>query len=64
MNIDDINIEIEFVDNDYYKNILWTRLRQVLHILYWSQNPGRNLKYFVKLNGKIIGLLSLGSDVM
>jgi len=58
-----LKLDIKFVDNKN-DNDIWTKLRQTLSVLYWSQNPGRNIKFFVTLNDKIIGLLSLGSDVM
>jgi hypothetical protein len=58
-----LDLDIKFVNNKEDNNI-WTKLRQTISVLYWSQNPGRNIKFFVTLNNKIIGLLSLGSDVM
>jgi len=43
----------------------WTIVRKLIHTMDWSSNPGRNQKYFVKdkNTGKILGLISLGSDV-
>jgi len=58
-----LNLDIKFVNSKEDNNI-WTKLRQTISVLYWNQNPGRNIKFFVTLNNKIIGLLSLGSDVM
>ena len=43
----------------------WTIVRKLIHTMDWSSNPGRNQKYYVKdkITGKILGLISLGSDV-
>ena len=43
----------------------WTIVRKLIHTMDWSSNPGRNQKYYVKdkNTGKILGLISLGSDV-
>ena len=43
----------------------WTIVRKLIHTMDWNANPGRNQKYFVKdkNTGKILGLISLGSDV-
>ena len=43
----------------------WTIVRKLIHTMDWNANPGRNQKYYVKdkNTGKILGLVSLGSDV-
>jgi hypothetical protein len=43
----------------------WTIVRKLIHTMDWNANPGRNQKYYVKdfKTGKILGLISLGSDV-
>ena len=43
----------------------WTIVRKLIHTMDWNANPGRNQKYYVKdkNTGKILGLISLGSDV-
>jgi len=43
----------------------WTIVRKLIHTMDWNSNPGRNQKYYVKdkNTGKILGLISLGSDV-
>ena len=43
----------------------WTLVRKLIHTMDWNANPGRNQKYYVKdkITGKILGLISLGSDV-
>ena len=43
----------------------WTLVRKLIHTMDWNANPGRNQKYYVKdrTTDKILGLVSLGSDV-
>ena len=43
----------------------WAIVRKLIHTMDWNANPGRNQKYYVKdkNTGKILGLISLGSDV-
>ena len=43
----------------------WTIVRKLIHTMDWNANPGRNQKYYVKDKNtdKILGLISLGSDV-
>ena len=43
----------------------WTIVRKLIHTMDWNANPGRNQKYYIKdkNTGKILGLISLGSDV-
>jgi len=43
----------------------WTIVRKLIHTMDWNANPGRNQKYYVKdkNTGKILGLISMGSDV-
>lgn len=56
------NIEIELIDKKTQKD--WLIGRIFVSSLYWSQNPGRNLRFLIKIDGKIAGFISLGSDVI
>ena len=44
----------------------WTDLRMLISSMEFTQNPGRNVKAFVKdkVSGKLLGVISLGSDVV
>jgi len=57
--------DIKFIDADKepYKTD-WLILRMFVSTLYWSQNPGRNLRYLLQINGKYCGMFSLASDVI
>ncbi len=60
--------EIENLDPiiEYTENATeWTLVRKLIHTMDWNANPGRNQKYYVKdrTTDKILGLVSLGSDV-
>jgi len=59
--IEAIDPIVEFTDDAE----TWTVVRKLIHTMDWSANPGRNQKYYVKdkVTGKILGLISLGSDV-
>ena len=61
--IESIEPEVVFVPSDDASN--WTMYRMLIHTMDWSANPGRNQKYFIrdKVTGRILGLVSLGSDV-
>ena len=61
--IESIEPEVVFVPSDDASN--WTMYRMLIHTMDWSANPGRNQKYFIrdKITGRILGLVSLGSDV-
>lgn len=61
--IESIDPEVVFVPSDDASN--WTMYRMLIHTMDWSANPGRNQKYFIrdKVTDKILGLVSLGSDV-
>ena len=61
--IESIEPVVVFVPSDDASN--WTMYRMLIHTMDWSANPGRNQKYFVrdKVTDKILGLVSLGSDV-
>jgi hypothetical protein len=43
----------------------WSDIRKLIHTMDFTANPGRNVKIYVKdkLTGKILGLISLGSDI-
>lgn len=44
----------------------WTEVRKLISSMEFTANPGRNVKAFVKdkTSGKILGVISLGSDVV
>jgi len=44
----------------------WTEVRKLISSMEFTANPGRNIKAFVKdrTSGKILGVISLGSDVV
>ena len=43
----------------------WTYMRKLISSMEFTPNPGRNVKAFVKdsVSGKVLGVISLGSDV-
>jgi len=59
--IEDIEPIVEFTKDAE----TWTIVRKLIHTMDWNANPGRNQKYYVKdrNTGKILGLISMGSDV-
>ena len=61
--IESIEPEVVFVPSEDASS--WTMYRMLIHTMDWSANPGRNQKYFIrdKVTDKILGLVSLGSDV-
>tara|TARA_B100000902_G_scaffold24744_1_gene29780 strand:+ start:1003 stop:2160 length:1158 start_codon:yes stop_codon:yes gene_type:complete len=61
--IESIEPEVVFVPSDDASN--WTMYRKLIHTMDWNANPGRNQKYFIrdKVTDRILGLVSLGSDV-
>lgn len=62
---ENIDIQIYFADTKNKKLLdTWTCLRKFCSVLAWNQNPGRNLKFVVTINGKYMGLLSFGSDII
>jgi len=63
INNDKNDIQFILADKEPYKTD-WLLLKLFVSTLYWSQNPGRNLRYLVQINGKYAGILSLGSDVI
>lgn len=46
-------------------NEMWTLVRRLIHTMEFTANPGRNIKFYAKdkITGKILGVISLGSDV-
>lgn len=44
----------------------WTNIRRLISSMEFTANPGRNVKAYVKdrLTGKLLGVVSLGSDVV
>ena len=56
---------VEIVENDAAASTKWTYLRRMIHTMSWTANPGRNVKIFIKdrTSGKLLGLVSLASDV-
>lgn len=47
-------------------NEKWADIRKLVSSMEFTQNPGRNIKAFVKdkITGKLLGVISLGSDVV
>jgi hypothetical protein len=56
---------VEIVEDDASASTKWTYLRRMIHTMSWTANPGRNVKIFIKdkTSGKLLGLVSLASDV-
>jgi hypothetical protein len=44
----------------------WTDIRKLISTMEFNSNPGRNVKAFIKdrITGKLLGVISLGSDVV
>lgn len=62
--INELDPYVEIVE-DVKEATKWTYLRKMIHTMSWTANPGRNVKLFIKdrTSGKILGLVSLASDV-
>jgi hypothetical protein len=56
---------VEIVEDNPKEANKWTSLRKLIHTMSWTANPGRNVKIFIKdkVSGKVLGLVSLASDV-
>jgi hypothetical protein len=63
--IEELEPYVEIVDDDASVSTKWTYLRKMIHTMSWTANPGRNVKIFIKdrKSGKLLGLVSLASDV-
>jgi hypothetical protein len=63
--IDELDPYVEIVEDDAAAGTKWTYLRRMIHTMSWTANPGRNVKIFIKdrTSGKLLGLVSLASDV-
>ena len=63
--IEQLDPYVEIVDDDASAGTKWTHLRRMIHTMSWTANPGRNVKIFIKdrTSGKLLGLVSLASDV-
>ena len=63
--IEELEPYVEIVDDDAAQSTKWTYLRKMIHTMSWTANPGRNVKIFIKdrKSGKLLGLVSLASDV-
>ena len=63
LEIESINPVVEYVSSENASE--WTLYRMLIHTMDWSANPGRNQKYIIKdkTTNKVLGLVSLGSDV-
>jgi hypothetical protein len=61
--IESINPVVRYVPSEGASE--WTLYRMLIHTMDWSANPGRNQKYIItdKTTDKVLGLVSLGSDV-
>ena len=62
--IEELEPYVEIVE-DKDEATKWTLLRKMIHTMSWTANPGRNVKLFLKdkKSGKLLGLVSLASDV-
>ena len=62
--IEELEPYVEIVE-DSAEATKWTYLRKMIHTMSWTANPGRNVKLFIKdkKSGKLLGLVSLASDV-
>src|SRR6056300_532660 len=62
--IEELEPYVEIVE-DSAEATKWTYLRKMIHTMSWTANPGRNVKLFLKdkKSGKLLGLVSLASDV-
>ena len=63
--IESLDPYVEIVEDDANASTKWTHLRRMIHTMSWTANPGRNVKIFIKdrMSGKLLGLVSLASDV-
>jgi hypothetical protein len=63
--IEELEPYVEIVEDDSAVSTKWTYLRKMIHTMSWTANPGRNVKIFIKdrKSGKLLGLVSLASDV-
>lgn len=62
--LDELEPYVEWVD-DSEGSTKWTEVRRLIHTMAYTANPGRNLKFNIrdKVTNKILGQVSLGSDV-
>lgn len=62
--IESLDPYVEIV-TDSKESTRWTEIRKLIHTMSFSANPGRNVKLYIKdrVSGKLLGLVSLGSDV-
>lgn len=62
--IENLDPYVEIV-NDSKESTRWTEIRKLIHTMSFTANPGRNVKLYIKdrVSGKLLGLVSLGSDV-
>jgi hypothetical protein len=63
--IEELDPYVEIVEDDAVQSTKWTYVRKMIHTMSWTANPGRNVKMFIKdrNSGKLLGLVSLASDV-
>jgi len=61
--IESIDPVVEYIPSEGAST--WTLYRMLIHTMDWNANPGRNQKYVIKdkTTDKVLGLVSLGSDV-
>ena len=62
--IENLDPYVEIV-NDSKESTRWTEIRRLIHTMSFTANPVRNVKLYIKdrVSGKLLGLVSLGSDV-
>jgi len=63
--INELEPYVEIVGDNSKDIAKWTYLRKMIHTMSWVANPGRNVKISVRdrKTNKLLGLISLGSDV-
>lgn len=63
MERDENKIDILVAEGNYLEKD-WLISRRLVHSMPFEQNPGRNIKFLIKINDKIAGVVSLASDMM
>lgn len=64
LNRDDNKIELISCYQNKMMTDEWLRLKSFISVLQFSSGIGRNLKYILKINGKIAGFISIASDII
>lgn len=64
LNRDDNHVELVSCYQNKVLTDEWLRLKAFISVLQFSAGIGRNLKYILKINGKIAGFISIASDII